>query len=59
MGEFAFALNGTSADAIAVGDRITKVTYNTVQTTRYGMVAYSDVLYGTTNQHRILVRRGW
>lgn len=59
MGEFAFALNGTSSDAAPVGDRITKVTENTIQTTRYGMLAYSDVMYGTTNQHRILVRRGW
>ena len=63
-GEFSFALQGSSiTDLHPVGDRVSLITKNSIQTTRYFNIPYSpqaaNAVYGPTNQHRVIVRRAW
>ena len=63
-GEFAFGLHNTTlSDAMTVGDRISKITDTSVQTSRYNKIIYnsdsSAIVYGSSNQHRVVVRRSW
>ena len=61
LGEFAFAIHGgaTIMDNSNYGDRVSKVTDTYIQTTRYNKMQYSDTVYGSSNQHRVIVKRLW
>ena len=61
LGEFSFVVHGaaTISDNTPYGDRISKVTDTSIQTTRYNKMPYSDSVYGSSNQHRVIVKRLW
>ena len=61
LGEFAFAIHGGAniSDNTAMGDRVSKVTDTSIQTTRYNKMQYGDTIYASSNQHRVIVKRLW
>ena len=61
LGEFAFAVHGgaTIMDNVVYGDKVSKVTDTSIQTTRYNKMQYSDTVYSSSNQHRVIVKRLW
>ena len=61
LGEFAFAIHGGSTimDNTPFGDRVSRITDMSVQTTRYNKMQYSDTIYAGSNQHRVIVKRLW
>lgn len=61
LGEFAFAIHASSpSESYPVGDRVSKITDMTVETSRYLALLFNDsAIYASSNQHRIIVRRAW
>ena len=60
-GTFDYAIHGgaTFSDTSPIGDRVTKITDTSIQTTRYSNLQYGNIIYSDTNQHRVIVKRLW
>ena len=60
-GTFDYAIHGgsTLSDNTPLGDRVTKITDTSIQTTRYSNLQYGNIIYNDTNQHRVIVKRLW
>ena len=60
-GTFDYTIHGgaTLSDNTELGDRVVKITDTSIQTKRYNNLQYGNIIYGNTNQHRVIIKRLW